>query len=137
MSRISLSLCHILMATAMLLQFFACGKKEVSPEEMASQTAKLYYEQLIAGDVASFVAGMEGEDSIVASYRAQLETNMRMFLAQQKKERNGIVRVENATATSDSLSHTVNVLLQICFGDSTREQVVVPMVECNGIWKMK
>lgn len=137
MSRISLSLCHILMATAMLLQLFACGKKEVSPEEMASQTAKLYYEQLIAGDVASFVAGMEGEDSIVASYRAQLETNMRMFLAQQKKERNGIVRVENATATSDSLSHTVNVLLQICFGDSTREQVVVPMVECNGIWKMK
>jgi hypothetical protein len=30
-----------------------------------------------------------------------------------------------------------NVFLVLCFGDSVNEEIVVPMVERNGNWRMK
>ncbi len=124
------------LALAALPLLLCCGK-EASPEEVALQTAKVYYEQLLAGDVESFVGGMDAKDSVYPSYRKQLEANMRMFLAQQEAEHKGIVKVEPLRFDTDSTLHHVNAFLLFVYGDSTREEIVVPMVEREGVWKMR
>lgn len=125
------------LALAVLSLFVCCGKDDASPEEMALQTAKVYYEQLLAGDVQAFVAGMDAKDSVYPSYRAQLEENMRMFIAQQQEEHKGIASVKTMRAKADSTLHHVNAFLLFVYGDSTKEEVVVPMVERDGVWKMR
>ena len=115
----------------------ACSKKEIKPEEMALQMAKVYYDQLLSGDYASFVDGMNFNDTVVPAYREQLITNMKMYVGQQEKEHQGIKQVIPLRAMRDTANHTVNAFLMMCYNDSAKEQVVVPMVEKNGIWMMK
>ena len=38
---------------------------------------------------------------------------------------------------TDSTQQYTSVLLMLCYGDSTSEEVIVPMVEHNGRWMMK
>ncbi len=127
--------------TIFLLTFLgilaSCAKKEVPPEELALQTAVVYYEQLLSGDYDSFVDGMNYNDTVVPEYREQLVTNMKMYIGRQKKEHQGIKSVMPLQAQADTLTHTVNAFLLICYDDSAKEQVVVPMVEKNGVWLMK
>lgn len=120
-----------------LLSLSACNKEEIKPEDIALQTAKVYYDQLLNGDYASFVDGMNMNDSVVPAYREQLITNMKMFMGQQEQEHKGINNVQTVRAMADSASHTVNAFLLFTYNDSTKEEVVVPMVERNGIWMMK
>lgn len=118
------------------LFMFSCKGDEMKPEQVALQTAKTYYDQLLNGDVASFVSGVYMKDSVVSSYREQLETNMEWFLEQQKKEHGGIIEVKTINAVSEK-EHFADAFLLFCFGDSTKEQVVVPMIEVDGIWMMR
>jgi hypothetical protein len=45
--------------------------------------------------------------------------------------------VRTVRASTDSVQKFTNVFLMLCFGDSTNEEIVVPMVERNGSWRMK
>ena len=125
------------MLLSLLGIFCACSKKEIKPEEMALRMAKVYYEQLLSGDYASFVDGMSYNDTVVPAYREQLITNMKMYIGQQKKEHQGIKQVLPLRAVHDTVNHTFNAFLMMCYNDSTKEQVVVPMVEKEGVWLMK
>lgn len=121
---------------AMLL--LACGGNGGSdPSEMVGRTAKLYYDNLLHGRYAEFVDGHYRTDSIPDSYRRQLIDNMRMFTAQQNEEHHGISEVRVVRATADTVRHEGNAFLMLCFRDSTKEEIVVPMVQVNGLWMMK
>lgn len=104
---------------------------------MALQAAKVYYDQLLHGDYAAFVDGMNMNDTVVPAYREQLITNMKMYLGQQKKEHMGIKEVKALQAVRDSVNNKVDAFLLFCFNDSTKEQVVVPMIEKDGVWIMR
>ena len=45
------------------------------------------------------------------------------------------IRVINAMR--DTILNYTHVFLMLCFGDSTNEQVSVPMIEYNGSWRMR
>lgn len=126
-----------------VLGFVAC-KKDASPEEVALQVAKTYYDQLLEGDAESFVDGMDLHGDIYPSYREQLIANARMFVHQQETEHNGIKEVRPMRATVDTIMRAdtiyrleANTFLLLCFGDSLEEEVVVPLVRRNGIWLMR
>ena len=129
--------------TTLLLLFLSACTPDVKPEEMAVQAAKAYYDQMLQGDYESFVAGTEGYDSVPDYYHEQLIANMKMFVGQQKAEHNGIVSVTALNAKVDTVKLAgeerlvAEAFLSLCYGDSTRESVVVPMIEKNGIWKMR
>lgn len=118
-----------------------CTDNNPRPEELAMNAAKVYYDQLAHGDYASFVAGTDGYDSIPDGFREQLEVNMKQFMAEIYSDHKGIASIEMVDATADTLMATadayVSVRLRLCFADSTKEQIVVPMIERDGIWKMK
>ena len=106
-------------------------------EELAGLAAKGYYQHLVAGEYEQFVEGRLMADSLPADYRLQLIEGYKQFVAQQLEARKGIQEVSVSRAYTDSLAGYTNVLLMLCYGDSTTEEVVVPMVERNGRWMMK
>ena len=112
----------------------ACS--EPSKEELAALAAKGYYQHLIEGDYAHFVEGRLMADSLPDDYRAQLVESYKQFIAQQQV-RKGIQEVRISRAFTDSTLQYTSVLLMLCYGDSTTEEVVVPMVEHEGRWMMK
>ena len=109
----------------------------VSREEQAALAAKGYYTHLVQGEYEQFIEGRLMADSLPADYRSQLIEGYKQFVAQQLEARKGIQEVSVSRAYTDSLAGYTNVLLMLCYGDSTTEEVVVPMVERNGRWMMK
>ncbi len=114
----------------------ACGS--ATKEELASLAAKGYYEHLIHGEYEQFYEGMDQREfTSEADYRSQMLDNLRQFMARQEKEHHGILEVRVSNAATDTVQQFTNVFLVLCFGDSTNEEVVVPMVERHGAWRMK
>lgn len=114
----------------------ACGS--ATKEELASIAAKGYYEHLVHGEYEQFYEGMDQREfTSEADYRSQMLDNLRQFMARQEKEHHGILEVRVSNAATDTVQQFTNVFLVLCFGDSTNEEIVVPMVERNGSWRMK
>lgn len=115
---------------------FSC-KEEPKPEELAAKAAVDGYEHLIAGRYTEYLAGVADTDSLPESYREQLLVNAIQFMSQQENERGGIDSVRLLRVVADTAARRADVFLLLCFGDSTKEEVIVPMVERPGGWKMK
>ena len=71
------------------------------------------------------------------AYRAQMEANAKMFMAQLKTWRSGLVAVDIDSAAVDSEEQHADVYLVFHYGDSTQERLLVPMVEHDGLWLMR
>ena len=126
----------ILCLLGALVVLGACGS--ATKEELASLAAKGYYNHLIHGEYEQFYEGMDQREfTSEADYRSQMLDNLRQFMARQEKEHRGILEVRVSNATTDTVQQFTNVFLVLCFGDSTNEEIVVPMVERNGAWRMK
>lgn len=119
-----------------LLVFWASCSSP-TPEELASLAAKGYYEHLIRGEYDAFLEGKAGSDSLPEIYREQLLTAYRHFMAQQESAHHGIREVRVSRASTDTLQMYTDVFLVLCYGDSVNEEIVVPMVEYKGSWRMK
>ena len=91
-----------------------------SSADKAARVAKQYYDYLIEG-----------------KYRDQLIKNAKMFMGQQQIEHRGIKETRIVNVTADDNHHEANVFLTLCFGDSTVEEICVPMVERDGIWYLR
>ena len=120
----------------------ACGS--ATKEELASLAAKGYYDHLIHGEYEQFYEGMDQRTlpdgtalSDEAAYHSQMLDNLRQFMARQAQEHRGILEVRVSNATTDTVQQLTNVFLVLCFADSTNEEIVVPMVERQGTWRMK
>lgn len=126
---------HLLFIVLVFLALCACSSP--TPEEMASLAAKGYYEHLLKGEYDKFLEGKAGSDSLSEAYRRQLLAGYKQFLSQQNSLHNGINEIRVINAMRDTILNYTNVFLMLCFGDSTNEQVSVPMIEHNGRWRMK
>lgn len=126
----------LIVLSAMLL--IACGgKSDDNPSEMVGRTAKLYYDNLLHGRYDVFVDGFYRPDSIPGSYRSQLIDNARMYVAQMNDDHHGLARVDLIRATADTARNEGRAFLLLCFADSTREEIVVPMVRVEKLWMMR
>lgn len=114
---------------------WACS--HVDPSDVAAHAAKQYYDYLLEEKYEAFVDGQYRPDAIPDSYRSQLIENVKMFVGQQKKEHRGIKEVRIVDAQADTAQHAANVFLLFAYGDSTSEEINVPMVEHEGIWYLR
>lgn len=114
----------------------SCGNP--TAEEMASLAAKGYYEHLIHGEYEQFLQGKVGLNKhSEQEYWNQLRDNCHQFVHQQEQAHRGIHEVKVVNAKTDTLQKYTNVFMMLCFGDSTNEEIVVPMVERDGRWYMR
>lgn len=113
----------------------ACGGE--TTVDKAAEAAKGYYSSLVEGRYTDYVNGFSNAEGLPPSYVEQLVVNAKQFMAQQKEEHGGIKEVRTVSSRVDSLQGKTDVFLLFCYADSTQEEVVVPMVERNGVWMMK
>ena len=119
-----------------LLLCAACSKP--TPEQQAINTVMESYNGLLQGDYETFLNNRAGMDSIPASYREQLLVSYKQFIIQQQKAHQGIADLQPIRTELDSVQHLLLVYLQVIYADSTKEAIVVPMIENDeGQWKMK
>jgi hypothetical protein len=119
-----------------LLAVSACQKAQ-DPKEVVAKVAQTYYDSLLAGNVKYYVEGTFMTDSIPAGYKEELETNMKMFIGQQQAEHQGIASAKVTDVSVDTATNTANVYMTLTYGDSTSEEVLVPMVEKNNVWYLR
>ena len=125
-----------LLYIAFIVLAIACTK-EINQGEVAARVAKHYYDTLVAGHYDAFLEGTYQQDSIPKRYRDLLLDNAKMFIAQQQTEHQGIKEVRVIRHRADTAKHTADVFLVLTFGDSTSEQIVVPMIQHKGTWLMR
>lgn len=126
----------VLLSLLIFVCVLSC-KEKTSNENVAGPVAEQYYKYLLEGNYESFVDGTWYEDSIRPSYRQELISNAKMYMAQMKELHHGIKNIELKAVENDTARHEANVFFMFTFGDNTIEQVVVPMVEREGIWYMR
>ena len=124
---------------------FLCACSDVSPEWKAASAAKDYYDCLKDGNAIGFLEGKVAIDSLPADYGEQMLKTVEQYQADLQQKHGGLreVRIseEHYSNTQescrDSVLHLTYAFLILCFGDSTQEEITVPMVEHNGQWMMK
>ena len=127
-----------LIALFVVLGFLACNDAEEQDRgQQAAIAAKGYYDLLLEQKYDSFVIGYNRVGQLPQQYQQQLLLNAQMFVEQQKNEHHGMAKVEILNAKADTLRHVAEVFLQMVYGDSTKEQILVPMVQTNSVWKMR
>ncbi len=121
------------------LALFILSCSTQTPEQAAAEAAKKYYDQLKAGFPEGFMEGKVGVDSLPAGYCEQMLEVYHLFLAEVKEKHGGIdeVRISPSVGRRDSTLNVTYAFLQLCFSDSTQEEITVPMVEQDGSWLMK
>ena len=127
----------ILFSLFCVMSLFSCKEKAPDPGYYAGIAAKGYYDMLLEGRYDEFVEGQNMPHRIPEGYRQQLVLNAKMFVEQQQDEHKGMVKVNVLNAKADTAHHVADVFLQVVYGDSTKEQIVVPMVEVENKWKMR
>lgn len=119
----------------LILLCMAChNEADTYTSQSARAAAERYYAALMAGDYETFVDAME-RDSMPADYR-QENIDMVAQYADLMGYKGGMLAV-NSTRDSlyaDSLAY---VFLDITFGDSTHEEILVPLVLQDKKWRMK
>ena len=122
---------------AVLLLSSCSKKKETDHGAIAAEAAKHYYENLISGKYKQFLEGMNLPDKLPESYEHQMLENFKAFAKRQDKQRKGIKKVSIRSVKFFAKDSTASAFLLLHYGDSTTEEVVVPMLKRRGLWYMR
>lgn len=115
----------------------ACSSGKQKPDFAAAEAAKEFYDSLNNGGYKYFTDMFFRTERIPDSYREQLETNSKMFIADLKKEHGALGEVRILDCKNDSRGENAEAYIMLCFADSVKEEIVVPMTKQNGKWMMK
>ncbi len=127
------------MVTGLMGLMGLVGCQEVSLEQQAAEAAQSYYQRLLDGYPDGFLAGKAAYDEMPADYRDQLVKANEQYMKDVEQKHNGLrsVVVSPNVGRIDSTLHVVYAFLLLSYGDSTEEEVTVPMVQVDGDWKMR
>ena len=101
---------------------------------MALECYKALY---IHNRAETFLKGRVSANSLNEEHRQQLLTLYRQHVQQVNRLHSGVNRIDLSRAESDTALNVMQVFLKITYTDNTQEEVVVPMVQVDGEWKMK
>lgn len=122
-----------------------CACSGVTEEWRAASAAKDYYDCLVEGNTTGFLEGKAGIDDLPDAYAEQLLKAVEQYQADMQQKHGGLreVRIseehyaKDLEQCRDSVLNVTYAFLILCFGDSTQEEVMVPMTEHDGRWLMK
>lgn len=94
------------------------------------------YGYLVEGDIDRYLSLIHDYDSLPEEYRTQLYDMFAQYLDKEQRMRGGLV---GAQVLGDTILDSVraDAFVELQFGDSTHEQVSLPMVYKRGKWMLK
>ena len=130
----------------LFLVVLAVGCSRLSPEERAAEAALDYYQLLVDGDSTAFAHALARADAMPAEHAQQLAAAHGRYLRDIAAKHGGLKAVSRSANAPryDSVSigqgrsqHFVYTFLLLSYGDSTQEEITVPMVFADGKWRIK
>jgi hypothetical protein len=104
---------------------------------LAGQAAKEYYDRLLANDYEAFLSGKADADSLPQDYRHQLLSAVQQYKQELEQTHEGVASVTVSNVRYDDTQQLMHAFLLLHFKDSVKEEIIVPMVQRNGAWKMR
>lgn len=112
----------------------SCHKGDSLTHSSARRAAERYFNMLIDGKYEAYIDGMVDADSMPDDLRSQMADMLAQFCEGQKLNK-GMLSV---TATADTIADSAAyVYLDILYGDSTTEQVGMPLLFTDKRWRMQ
>ena len=118
-----------------MLQISACSRNDDT--EHIAVVAKQAYDSLFSGNTYYFIHAHYDIEGLPRKMVEERMENMKQFLNEQVEEHGGVKAIRVSHAVVDDTLRTANAFLIFCYGDSTNEEIVVPMIECNGTWLLR
>ena len=121
-----------------ILLLCGCSQQDQSSEEQAGIAAKEYYDRLLAGDIDGFLKGKADMDSVPADYRSQMYAACEQYKKELDETHGGVAAITVSNARKDSTQQMMmQAFLLLNFRDSTKEEIIVPMVQRGEVWKLR
>lgn len=121
-----------------ILLLCGCSRQGQSPEEQAGVAAREYYDRLLAGDIDAFLNGKADIDSVPADYRSQMYAACEQYKKELDETHGGVAAITVSNARKDSTQQMMmQAFLLLNFRDSTKEEIIVPMVQRGEVWKLR
>ena len=121
-----------------ILLLCGCSQQDQSSEEQAGIAAKEYYDRLLAGDIDGFLKGKADMDSVPADYRSQMYAACEQYKKELDETHGGVAAITVSNARTDSTQQMMmQAFLLLNFKDSTKEEIIVPMVQRGDVWMLR
>lgn len=121
-----------------ILLLCGCSQQDQSSEEQAGIAAKEYYDRLLAGDIDAFLNGKADIDSVPADYRSQMYAACEQYKKELDETHGGVAAITVSNARKDSTQQMMmQAFLLLNFKDSTKEEIIVPMVQRGDVWMLR
>ncbi len=120
-----------------ILLLCGCSQQDQSSEEQAGIAAKEYYDRLLAGDIDGFLKGKADMDSVPADYRSQMYAACEQYKKELDETHGGVATITVSNARTDSTQQMMQAFLLLNFKDSTKEEIIVPMVQRGDVWMLR
>ena len=129
---------RIALSVLLLLALTACSddrKVDTRHEDIRARAAE-GYGYLVEGDIDRYLSLIHDYDSLPEEYRTQLHDLFAQYLDKERRTHGGLVA---AQVIGDSILDSVRAeaFLEVSFGDSTREQVSLPLLLKHGKWMLQ
>lgn len=112
--------------------FFSCQKEK---KETPGQIALECYQNLISGNYDAYLKVMANYEQMPSSYREELKMLLTQYIRNELVQRGGITKV---TISSDTvIGNRANVFLQLEYKDGTSEEISVPMIYIDQVWRLQ
>lgn len=126
----------------MALTLLCCAGKESAPPVdeglRAGSVALECYEALyIDNRPEAFLNGRVGARGLSDEHRQQLLTLYKQHVSQVNDRHGGVAHIDFSRAEPDTALNVMQVFLKMTYVDGIQEEVVVPMVQADGKWRME
>ena len=112
-------------------------EKKVEKHSKPEDVVLAAYNNLIKGEYEKYVMNVQSCDSITEKYRKSLIIAAKQFMAKEKEEKGGITGVSVVNTKTNEAGTYSLVMLTLTYGDSTSEEVAVPVVKVDGSWRLR
>lgn len=123
------------------LLILSCGSKTedtgIVEKSSPSEIVETAYAHLINKEYREYMLCVQKYDSIPERYRNSLINVLKQAAENEQKERKGMVGAKTIEENTNPAGDYSVVRVDITYGDSTREEIAVPVVRFNGKWRLK
>ena len=96
-----------------------------------------YYELYRSGNYADYVKAMQSCDDKPADFCKQMADALKQHAARIKAEKGGAVSAEFLRTEMHAEHSAADAYLSVTYGDSTKEEIILPLVFWQDKWRLK
>lgn len=127
---------------ALFVALAACGgvkdEDKRDPRVLLGADVEAMYDKYICGDYAAYVDQMESLDDKPESYRKQMADLMKQRHRQQEEDHNGGPQACHVKSLKmDGNERYCEAYIVVNYKDSTEEEILLPLVFRDGVWRLK